>query len=73
MDKPSRYRLKAMERQCVYRMGDGCPCDNQIDCRIPDALLIAEIGLQLLDYQRRFEVLRKRWAEQNGHEYQPMK
>lgn len=49
-------RLRAMERQCVYRMGDGCPCENQIDCRIPDALLIAEIALQLIDYQKRFEI-----------------
>jgi hypothetical protein len=65
-------RLRAMERQCVHRMGDGCPCENIIDCRIPDALLIADIGLQLIDYRQRFELLRKRWAEQNGHKYQSM-
>lgn len=69
----SKARLRAMERQCVYRMGDGCPCEHIIDCVIPDGMLIADIALQWLDWQRRFEALRARWARQNGHPFQPGK
>lgn len=60
----NKQRLKAMERQCKYRMGDGCPCDDFIDCRIPDGLLLAEQAVRVHCFKARLENLRKRFAEQ---------
>lgn len=64
--KPSRARRKAMEAQCAYlqnRNDAGCPCEDVVDCRVPDSLLLAECGLRYLDYGRRLEGLRQRVAE----------
>ena len=57
-------RHKAMERQCKYRMGDGCPCDDVIDCVIPDGLLVAEQALRVQNFKTRLENLRKRYADE---------
>lgn len=65
-DKPSKYRRRAMERGCRYRMGDQCPCEDVLDCHCPDEILVAEQAKRLADYQRRFKHLVQRakaWRE----------
>ena len=65
-EQPSRARRKAMEAQCAYLQNSndaGCPCEDVVDCRVPDSLLLAECAQRYLDFGSRLELLRQRVAE----------
>ena len=55
-----------MEAQCAYLQNSndaGRPCEDVVDCRVPDGLLLAECAQRYLDFGQRLELLRQRVAE----------